>query len=231
MKRVNREGPAVLGQLSYLSPLSPSQFAEEMQKPDTLVLDIREIVAFGGAHIQGSLNIAFRQAFPIWAGRVLEQYIRHGSAPRILLVSTTGDDVQKARTELLRIGQEKVVGVLARGFRSWVEAGRAVAQLPQMSIHHLLGHVATESKLQIVDVRSQEEWEEERIPGAIHIHVPDLEEEMARLDKNRPVATYCGSGYRASIAASQLMRRGFDQVFNVPGSMTAWKDADYPLEE
>ncbi|WP_411813224.1 rhodanese-like domain-containing protein [Chlorogloeopsis sp. ULAP02] len=38
----------------------------------------------------------------------------------------------------------------------------------------------------------------------LHIYVPHLEEHLDELDKNQAIATYCGSGYRASIAASLL---------------------------
>ena len=229
MKRVNRQGPPVLGQLPFLQTLSVSQFEDEMQKPDTLILDLREIVAFGGAHIPDSLNIGLREAFPMWAGRTLADIERRDS--RLLLVLPDERDAERARTELLRVGQERIAGYLRQGFRGWTDAGRPLAHLPQMSIHTLLGHVEMESELQIVDVRSQEEWETGHIPGAVHIHVPDLPREVEQLDKNRAVATYCGSGYRASIAASQLKRQGFNAVFNVPGSITAWEEAGYPLTE
>jgi hydroxyacylglutathione hydrolase len=61
------------------------------------------------------------------------------------------------------------------------------------------------------------------VPGARHIYLPHLEEQMnAKLDPNQAVATYCGSGYRASIAASLLQKHGFATVINIPGSWSAW---------
>jgi hydroxyacylglutathione hydrolase len=41
---------------------------------------------------------------------------------------------------------------------------------------------------------------------------------------------YCGSGYRSSMAASLLERQGFREVYNVLGSITAWRAAGYPLD-
>ncbi|RYD35772.1 MAG: rhodanese-like domain-containing protein, partial [Verrucomicrobiaceae bacterium] len=70
--------------------------------------------------------------------------------------------------------------------------------------------------------------EKGHVPGAIHIFLPDLLEHTGELDASRPVAVYCGSGYRASIAASLLKRERFD-VRNVPGSWQAWKAAGYPV--
>ncbi len=57
-----------------------------------------------------------------------------------------------------------------------------------------------------------------------------IEERIGELDRNRQVVTYCATGYRASIAASLLQQHGFERVANVPGSWTAWRAADLPVE-
>ena len=84
--------------------------------------------------------------------------------------------------------------------------------------------------LTILDVRADEEWEAGRIPGAIHQYVPHLEENIKEVPSDKPVATYCGTGYRATIAASILKKHGFE-VINIPGSWKAWKAADLPVEK
>ena len=82
---------------------------------------------------------------------------------------------------------------------------------------------------QILDVRTPSEWEEGHIPQARHMFVPEVRERIGELDSKKPVATYCDSGYRASIAASILQQEGFEKVHNVPGSWQAWKKAGYPI--
>jgi hydroxyacylglutathione hydrolase len=64
----------------------------------------------------------------------------------------------------------------------------------------------------------------------VHIFLPDLPESMSRIAKDRPVAVYCDSGYRASIAASLLQAHGYD-VRNVPGSWQAWQACELPIEK
>lgn len=59
-------------------------------------------------------------------------------------------------------------------------------------------------------------------------HLPDG---LGQLDRSRTVATYCGSGYRASIAASILKREGFRDVVNIPGSWMAWQRHDLPVKK
>jgi hydroxyacylglutathione hydrolase len=68
------------------------------------------------------------------------------------------------------------------------------------------------------------------VPGARHIFVPHLERQAGKLNRDKCVVTYCGTGYRASIAASLLQRQGFAHVVNVPGSWTAWQASGLPVE-
>jgi hydroxyacylglutathione hydrolase len=56
-----------------------------------------------------------------------------------------------------------------------------------------------------------------------------LREHLGTLDKGKPTAVYCDSGYRASIATGILRQQGFGRVCNIPGSWQAWENAGYPV--
>ncbi|HEX6387252.1 MAG TPA: rhodanese-like domain-containing protein [Anaerolineae bacterium] len=226
MKKINAAGPAVLGAWPHLKPLTAGEFSQATAQADTLVVDTREIVAFGGGHIEDAINVALRSFFPIWVGRMLSP------EQRLLLVLADDSQADEALRHLLRVGYENVGGYLRQGMRGWTEAGRPFVPLSQMSVHELKRRIEqNNSELQVLDVRSDEEWQQGHVPGAQHIYVPDLPRNLDKLDRRKPIVTYCGSGYRSSIAASLLQRHGFSQVFNLPGSMDAWQAADYPLEE
>jgi hydroxyacylglutathione hydrolase len=237
MKQINAKGPHILGLWPHLQPLLPDEFQEKMAKSETVVVDTREIEAFGGAHIAGAINIGLRQSFPIWIGRILDETFPIWTGwmidpeHRILLVLPEEDKVSQAQRHLLRVGYENIGGYLRQGMRGWIEAGLPFERIPQMSVHKLKQQIDEKDDLQVLDVRSNAEWQEGHIPTAEHIYVPNLRQELDRLDRDRPVATYCGSGYRSSIAASILQRNGFNQVRNIPGSMSAWKAAGYSLEK
>jgi hydroxyacylglutathione hydrolase len=78
-----------------------------------------------------------------------------------------------------------------------------------MSVHELNKRARD---LQIVDVRSPREWKNGHVPGARHIFLPDLRKRIGELDRLKPTAVYCGSGYRASIATSIMKPAGFEKL-------------------
>ncbi len=68
------------------------------------------------------------------------------------------------------------------------------------------------------------------VPGAIHIGAGDLPERLDDLPRDRPIATLCASGYRASVAVSLLRAADFKQVASVRGGVPDWEAAGLPLE-
>ena len=77
----------------------------------------------------------------------------------------------------------------------------------------------------LVDVRTQSEYDEGHLKGAILIDVKDstfLSKAKETLSQERPVAVYCRSGRRSASAASQLVKAGFE-VINLKGGILAWQ--------
>src|ERR1044072_1802456 len=71
MKKVNAEGPEILGSLPRVRGLPAKQFKEKVAKGGNQLVDVRTILAFGGGHIAGALNIGGSPILSIWAGWVL----------------------------------------------------------------------------------------------------------------------------------------------------------------
>ena len=78
-----------------------------------------------------------------------------------------------------------------------------------------------------MDVRRPMEFQGGHVPGAVHVPLHELEKKAASLDREKPVAIICASGYRSSIATSLLERLGFRRFSNVVGGMNAWHAAKY----
>lgn len=72
---------------------------------------------------------------------------------------------------------------------------------------------------QIIDVRTQEEFKQGHIKGAINIPLNGLTSQMSKLNKDKPVITCCASGVRSGQASGLLKSNGFTKVYNGGG----WK--------
>ena len=82
-----------------------------------------------------------------------------------------------------------------------------------------------ESPIQLVDVRTLEEYEQHKIDGAQLINIYDVNFESiidSSLDVSIPVAVYCHSGMRSMSAAKILAKKGFT-VYNLRGGMIFWR--------
>lgn len=93
----------------------------------------------------------------------------------------------------------------------------------------------TQPDVQILDVRTPEEFEAGHIQGAVMIDYrtdPDgfLAKAEAQLQKDKPVALYCRSGKRSHSAAEMMVKAGFTQLVELDGGILAWQAADYPVE-
>ncbi len=221
MKKVNAQGPRVLGNLPRVPGLPPKAFKGTIEKRSGVLVDVRTMLAFGGGHIPGALNIGGSPILSIWAGWMLDP-----DEP-ILLVLESENDLEKIVRLFIRTSFTKFAGYLVGGMKAWDAAGFPLAEVGQMSVHELNKRARD---LQIVDVRSPREWKNGHVPGARHVFLPELRKRIGELDRSKPTGVYCGSGYRASIATSIMKPGGFEKLWNVPGSWEAWKKAKLPVE-
>ena len=77
------------------------------------------------------------------------------------------------------------------------------------------------SGIQVIDVREDEELDEGRIPGSVHIPLGTIPERMNDLDSSQSYVTVCRSGKRSARAAEALQDQGFD-VRSMAGGMNEW---------
>jgi len=82
----------------------------------------------------------------------------------------------------------------------------------------------------VIDVRQADEYAGGHVPGSIHLTAGSLPDRLADLPRDRPIATICGSGYRASVAASLLRAAGFEDVSWVATGVPAWQAAGYGVQ-
>jgi len=145
MKKVNAQGPEVLGSLPRVPGLSPKAFKKAIDQKAGVLVDVRKMLAFGGGHIPGALNLGGSPVLSIWAGWMLDP------AKPILLVLENESDLDQIVPRFLRTGYSKFAGYLVGGMKAWDAAGYLNAQVAQMTVQDLNKRL---SELVVIDVRS-----------------------------------------------------------------------------
>ena len=88
------------------------------------------------------------------------------------------------------------------------------------------------TNIQLVDVRTPQEFAQGHIKGALNYNIrsEDFESQISKLDKTKPVLVYCLSGGRSSSAATIMGNKGFSEIYNMYGGIMKWSAANKPLE-
>jgi glyoxylase-like metal-dependent hydrolase (beta-lactamase superfamily II)/rhodanese-related sulfurtransferase len=196
----------------------------ELQAGGAQVLDTREPAEFAAAHLAGSINVGLGGQYATWAGTVLSR-----ERP-IVIVADPGRE-HEAAVRLGRIGFDQVAGYLEDGLRS-VESRPELMRhtervSPQVAVERLAASPGPAPL--VLDVRAGSERQQKRIPGSVGIPLGHLDERLSDLPADRPILVHCAGGYRSSIAASLLQRRGVP-VSEIAGGIAAWEAGGLPVE-
>lgn len=218
MKKLNSEGPPILGSLPGLRAIGPVAFRAQVEAGHA-VIDLRDQLAFGGGHIAGSYGIGFDPDLSQWASWVVPY-----DTPILLVVSDPAQAAESVR-RLVRVGLDDVRGYLAGGMEAWFKAGYPLAELRELTPRELHERRAAGESIEVLDVRTDEEYRGGHIDGARHLMAGWLPDRLEDLPSDRPLATICATGYRSTVAASLLQRAGFQDVINIAGGMVAWVSA------
>jgi glyoxylase-like metal-dependent hydrolase (beta-lactamase superfamily II)/rhodanese-related sulfurtransferase len=221
---VNGKGPLLASKLPAPSALEPAQFSKKTRQKNTIILDLRPYDSFAGGHIPGAYHIDFGMNFSTFAGWVLPP------AADIILVAETGEQAVDATTLLRRVGLDRVVGYLDGGMYEWAKAALPLDHVQLLSAKELYTKIKQGDAFTLVDVRAQREYQATHIKGALNIPVPDLRTRYRDINPRKPAAVICNTGHRSSLGTSILMQRGFKDVYNVAGGMTAYSAAGYAGE-
>lgn len=87
--------------------------------------------------------------------------------------------------------------------------------------------VVTDTNVQIIDVRTADEFADGHLKGATNIDVQgkNFEALVSEFNKDKPVYIYCRSGMRSAKAGKTLEAMGFKEIYDLKGGILAWKGA------
>ena len=216
MEKANLEGWPVLGALPSPRPLDARSFFDLSMKHNAQILDTRQELAFGAAHVPGSQSI-WLDGLASFAGWFL-------SYDRPILLVGEGNLVENIAVILLRLGYDDIAGFLAGGMLSWHMSGLQSAAIRTQTVQELCRLLDEDEPSWILDVRFDSELlRDGKIDAAVHIPITAIRERMDEVPKDRDVCIFCGSGMRSMVAASYLRARGWKRLSVILGGMAGWK--------
>ncbi len=226
MKRINKEGPRVLGGLPRPKHL-PAHALRDLTHAGAIVVDTRSALEYAAGHVPGTLNIPLDSGFTTWAGWLLpfDRDIH-------LLVDATAcaHCVDAAVRDLAMVGLDRVAGVLGMdALTTWTLDGGELATVQQTTPAEVARVLGSEDTV-VVDVRGRAEWEAGHLPGAENIPVGLLSDRIDELRGRERVVVHCQAGARSAIAASVLEAHGLTSVSNMSGGYVGWQHAGLPTQ-
>jgi rhodanese-related sulfurtransferase len=115
----------------------------------------------------------------------------------------------------------------SEGFLKIVEDAKK--RIKETSIEQVRSKLDSGEKFHFIDVREDHEWKEGYAEGAEHmgrgIIERDIEDKIP--DHDAEIVLYCGGGYRSALAADNLQKMGYTNVYSMAGGYRAWKEAAY----
>jgi rhodanese-related sulfurtransferase len=197
-----------------MTPLSLAEVLE-LQKSGSVVIDVRDPVDFARGHLAGSVNIGLGGQYASWAGTILDR-------ERPLVIIAPPGREEEAATRLGRIGFDQTAGFLQSGMQALEDRPDLLAATERIAAGELVDELASATPPLVLDVRKPREWADAHIDGSINVPLNHLEERIGELPRDRRIVVHCATGYRSSIAASLLARRGFERLAELTGGMAAW---------
>lgn len=190
----NQNGPPEVRQL-HIHTYAADEIGAHLQQENSWVIDIRSRKLFASHHPEGAVGIELSKSFATYTGWILPWF------DRLLLVGDSEKDLLDAYTELSRIGMDTFVDGATHNIENYLEAG---ASSSYRSVDFTALKCSMPGRPYVLDVRLESEWNDSHVQGAQNIPLHELLGCIDEIPKGTDIWVHCGSGYRASIAASLL---------------------------
>ena len=207
MGPANSAGPAPVD-LTLPPPVDPAELRRRLEAGEWVV-DLRTRTAFAAGHLPRSLNMELGTSFVTYLGWLY----RYGTP--LTLLGQSQEQVVGARRELVRIGVDELAGMAVGDIAALCDG----QELRSYAVTDFVGLAARRNRgpVQVLDARRNDERAAGHVAGSQHVPRHELAERLEEVPTGE-LWVYCGSGYRASIAAS---------VLDVPGRQIVLVDDDY----
>lgn len=220
MKRVNKEGPAVLHHLPLPAHL-PASRLPALVTTGAMVIDTRPSGSFAAQHLPGTFNIP-ADSLSAWAGWFVDY-----AQPLYLIVDAA--QMPEAVRDLVAIGIDQTMGYFETAVIETLAQMGQPMNCYETAVPANLAPRILNKEILVLDVRNQTEWDEGHIPGAHHIMLGYLPQRAHEIMNGRAIVVHCQTGSRSAMAASILAAQGAKEVINLQGGIRDWALAGLPI--
>ncbi|QDU82579.1 Beta-lactamase hydrolase-like protein [Polystyrenella longa] len=217
MKRVNKEGPAIIGDAGLPHSLPIDDLNSTLDS--ATVIDLSPSDQFADGHVPHSLNIPLGMLAG-WAGWIVDY-----SKPVYLIADPS--QLPEATRVLRKIGLDDVQGYF--DVTKIRKAGLATECYDNKKPTELAPRIDS-GEVSLIDVRTDEEWKSGHIENAEHRFLGRLLDNLDAIASDKPIITQCQTGGRSAIAASALQAAGY-KVINMTGGFGDWLKAGLPVDQ
>ncbi|NAZ83230.1 MBL fold metallo-hydrolase [Kineococcus sp. R8] len=209
MGPANRRGPSPVD-LSRPAPVAPEDVRRRIDRGEWVV-DLRRRTAFAAGHLAGSYGFELSTGFVTYLG-----WLYHYGTP-LTLVGEDEEQVARARRELVRIGIDHLAGAATGDIATLAGGTVADGALRSYRVSDFAGLARRTASahalgpVRVLDARRSDERAAGAVRGSQHVPLHQLADRLDEVPEGE-VWVYCGSGYRASIAAGVLDRHGREVV-------------------
>jgi len=218
MKKLNKEGPAILEKLPQPREIGPDELIRLDPRTKAAVLDTRPWNKFRAAHIPGALHVPLNNQFPTIAGSFVDE------GESIVLIAESSEIGEAVRC-LIRIGLDDVSAYATPAtLEAAAQKGLKLVATREIDAATFRKELQQPDAI-VLDVRRASEFEAGHVPGAINVAHTRLRAHLDEVPKgSRPLLVHCQGGMRSALATSLLERHGFTPT-NIAGGFGAYERA------
>lgn len=207
MKRENREGVALLGELPKPELVSPSDVAAKVTSGEAALLDTRPWSEFRQGHMRGALHTPFDKSFPTIAG----SYVNPDQTIYLVIAP---DKVEEAVRDLVRVGLDTIAGfVLPEAMEPYLQQNSANRDEITATTAEGLAATLRQKDVKVLDVRGESEYRNGHVRGALQLAHTRLPAGAGNLPDDEPLYVHCKSGSRSAAAAAYLQAHGKNVIY------------------
>ena len=216
MKSLNKIDRPLLVQV----PIHPNLTQNDLQQAidnNLLIIDTRKKEQVAKGYIPNSLHIENGNSLSTWVGSLTDYQ-------RQIVLITTKNQTEELTRKLMRIGMDNIYGFVTELDKMTIPLEK-YNLISRQDLKKNLGNKA----IQIIDVRTENEYKNGHIKGAENIVLTALEDNLDKINTEKTVVIHCQSGVRAAMAYSLLKKYGFENILNYSGGINEWNENNEEL--